>query len=78
MGLALASGGSVLELAGIGSIGHGGSFQQLLTGSTSVAHLLPKACHANPVQIVSKMLFIKCFTAFILIFLVEVFDPVKT
>jgi len=34
MGSALASGGSVLELAGIGFIGHGGRFWQLLTEAT--------------------------------------------
>jgi len=39
MGLALASGRSVLELAGIGSAGHGGSFWQLLTEATPVATL---------------------------------------
>jgi len=33
LGLALASSGSVLELAGIASVGHGGSFWQLLTRS---------------------------------------------
>jgi len=37
MGLALASSGSVLELAGVGCIGHGGSFWQLLTEATLVA-----------------------------------------
>ena len=50
MGLALASGESVLELVGIGSIRHGGSFWQLLTEATPVASPLPKPCHANPVQ----------------------------
>jgi len=48
---ALASGGSVLEPAGIGYIGHRGRFQQLLTEATSVDPPLPKTCHANPVQI---------------------------
>jgi len=37
MGSALASGGSVLEPAGIGSILHGGNFWQLLTEATPVA-----------------------------------------
>jgi len=46
----LASSGSVLELAGIGSVGHGGSFGQLLTESTPVAPPLSKPCHANPVH----------------------------
>jgi len=50
MGLALASSRSVLELAGIGSFGHRRSFQQLLTEGTPVAPLLPKPCHANPIQ----------------------------
>jgi len=36
-GLALASGGSILELAGTGFIRHGGSFSQLLTEATPVA-----------------------------------------
>jgi len=42
MGSALASGGSVLELSGTGSVGHRGSFWQLLTEATPVAPLLPK------------------------------------
>jgi len=37
MGLALASSGSVLELAGTGSVRHGGSFWQLLTEATFIA-----------------------------------------
>jgi len=49
MGSALASGGSVLEPAGIGFIRHGGSFWQLLTEATPIAPPLPKPCHANPV-----------------------------
>jgi len=52
MGLALASGGSILEPAGIGSVGHRGSFQQLLTEAITVAPLLPKPCHSNPIQAV--------------------------
>jgi len=48
IGLALASGGSILELAGTGCIRHGGSFWQLLTEATPTAPLLPKPCHANP------------------------------
>jgi len=47
MALALARGGSVLELAGTGSVRHGGSFEQLLTEGTPIAHPLPKPCHAN-------------------------------
>jgi len=47
-GLALASSRSVFELASTGSVGHRGSFQQLLTETTLVAPLLPKSCHANP------------------------------
>jgi len=49
-GLALASGRSVLEPAGTGSIRHGGSFSQLLTEATPVAPPLPKSYHANPEQ----------------------------
>jgi len=48
IGLALASGGSVLEPAGTGCIRHGGSFSQLLTEATPMAPPLPKPCHANP------------------------------
>jgi len=48
IGLALASGGSVLELAGTGFIRHGGSFSQLLTEVTPIAPLLPKHCHTLP------------------------------
>ncbi|KAM9591171.1 uncharacterized protein ACIBXB_006070 [Morphnus guianensis] len=51
IGSALAGGGSVLELAGIGSIGHRGSFQQLLTEATPVTPPLPKPCHTNPIQV---------------------------
>jgi len=50
MGSALASGGSILEPAGVGSTGHRGSFWQLLTEATPVAPLLPKPGHANPVH----------------------------
>jgi len=49
MGLALASSGSVLDLAGTGSIKSGGSFWQLLAAATSVAPLLQIPCHANPI-----------------------------
>jgi len=48
IGLALASSGSILELAGTGSIRHGGSFSQLLTEATPIAPPLPKPCHTNP------------------------------
>lgn len=41
---------SVLEPSGIGSVGHGGSFQKLLTEATTVASLLPKPAYANPVH----------------------------
>jgi len=47
MGLALASGGSVLEPAGTGFIRHGGSFSQLLTEATPIAPPLPKPCHTQ-------------------------------
>jgi len=48
IGLALASGGSILEPVGIGSIRYGRSLSQLLTEATPTASLLPKPCHANP------------------------------
>jgi len=51
MGLALVSGGSILEPAGTGSIRHRGSFWQLLTEATPVAPLLPKPCCSNPVHL---------------------------
>jgi len=47
-GLALASGGLVLELAGTGSIRQGGSFSQLLMEATPIATLLTKPHAANP------------------------------
>jgi len=50
IGMALASSGSVLELAGADSVRHGESVSQLLTEATPVAPLLPKPCHANPIQ----------------------------
>ena len=50
MGLTLASSGSVLETAGIGSIGHGESFWQLLTKNNPVPTPLPKPCHPNPIH----------------------------
>jgi len=48
IGLALASSGSFLELAGTGFVSYGGSFLQLLTEATPIASPLPKPCHANP------------------------------
>lgn len=42
----------MVELAGIGSAGHGGSFWQLLTGATPVAPLPPKSGHANSINTV--------------------------
>jgi len=50
MGSALASGGSILEPAGTGSVRFGGSLQQLLTEAIPVASPTQKPCHANPVQ----------------------------
>jgi len=44
MGSALASRGYILELAGIGSVRHSGSFWQLLTDTTPVYPLLPTPC----------------------------------
>jgi len=49
MGWALASGRSILESAGFGSVEHGGSLWQLLTEATLVVPLLSKPCHANPI-----------------------------
>jgi len=46
-GLALASGGSVLEPAGTGFIRPGGSFSQLLTEANPYSPQLPKPCQAN-------------------------------
>jgi len=48
MGLALASGKSVLEPAGTGSIKQGGIFSQLLTEATHIPPPLPKPHHVNP------------------------------
>jgi len=48
IGLALGSGGSVLELADTGFIRHGGRFSQLLTEAAPLASPLLKPCHANP------------------------------
>ncbi|KAM9616085.1 uncharacterized protein ACIBXB_020459 [Morphnus guianensis] len=61
MGSALSSSGSVLEPAGIGSVGHGGSFWHLLTESTPVAPPppppLPKPCHADPIHVLVYIAF---------------------
>ena len=54
VGLAMASSGSVLEPAGIGSVGHRRIFPQLLTEATHVALLLPKPCCAKPIQLLPK------------------------
>jgi len=48
VGSALASSGSVLELAGFGSIGHGGSCWHLLTESTPAAPPLAKTWPRKP------------------------------
>jgi len=48
VGSALASSGSVLEPAGIGSIGHRGSFSQLLKVATAVAPPATKALPHKP------------------------------
>lgn len=50
-GSALASGLSVLELAGVGSVGHGESFWQTLRGATLVALPLLKSCPASSMHI---------------------------
>jgi len=52
----MVSGGSILKLAGISSIGHRESFCCLLTGTTPVAPLLSKPCHINPVQKPSQVM----------------------
>jgi len=56
IGSALESSRSILELAGIDSVRHRGSFQQLLTKATPVAPLLLKSCHVNPIQCHSYIL----------------------
>ena len=45
--LALASSGSILELAGTGFIRHGGSFSQRLTEAPPTTEPLPKPCYQN-------------------------------
>jgi len=54
IGSASVSSGSILELADIGSIRHGGSFWQLLTEATPVALPLPKPCHTNPLHLFAE------------------------
>jgi len=49
MGLAWASGGSILEPAGTSSVRHGGSFWQLLTEATPIASLNTKTLPHKPV-----------------------------
>jgi len=51
IGLALGSGGPVLELPGTGFIRHGGSFSQLLKKATPIAPLLPKPHHVKPITL---------------------------
>jgi len=48
IGLAMGSGGSILEPSGTVFIRHGGSFFQLLTEATPIAPPLPKPCHESP------------------------------
>lgn len=59
--LALASSVTILKLAGIGSIRHGGSFLQLLTEVTPVAFLLPNPCHVNTIQLYAFWFNIPCW-----------------
>jgi len=54
IGLALASGGSILELAGTGFIRHGGSFSQLLTEATPIAHPATKTLPCKPTTKMQK------------------------
>jgi len=49
IGSFMASSGSILEMAGTGSVGHKGIFQQLLTEANPVAPPLPKPYHINPI-----------------------------
>ena len=49
---ALASSGSILEPAGIGTVRHRRNFRHLLTEATLVAPLLPKSCSIKPIQYV--------------------------
>lgn len=46
----LGQSGYILEVPDIGSAGHGGIFQQLLTGAAPVIPPLPKPGHMNPIQ----------------------------
>lgn len=50
MRVALASGGSILEPAGIGFTGQWGSFWQFPSETTLLTFPLPKPFHANPIQ----------------------------
>ena len=68
MGSALASSRSILELAGIGSVRHGGSFWQVLTEATPLAPLLPKPCHANSIQQVACLDLMSCFLVVCVVF----------
>jgi len=49
-GSVLASGGSILELTGAGSVWHEASFWSLLTDATPTVPLLPKPCHVKPME----------------------------
>ena len=61
MGSALASGGSVMEPTGIGSIGHGGNFFQLLTEAAPVAPPSTKTLPRKPDTVTSMMLAFSLF-----------------
>jgi len=67
-GSALASGRSILEIAGTGSMGHGGNFWHLLPEATPAAPLLPKPCHANAIQ--EGLYFMKFVESRIIYFLI--------
>jgi len=73
IGLALAISESILELAGIGSVGHGGSFWQLFTEPTPLASLLPKPYHTNPIQTENLNYFIIKNNKLVLTFIVACF-----
>jgi len=55
MGLALASGGSALELADIDSTRHRGKLLAASHRSHPCSPQLPKPCHANPIHFLDRV-----------------------